>query len=132
MNSLFLENLLESNPPPPRILVYNEKTCGEGRFNFVRRKLSILLYSIKKNRDDRKLRLYTLNAVWYSSIIQYLAWEVRKLEKRLNIWIPYSTNSVECCTYWKSKFANIYLHLNWFRNLNFESVSSLWGIIFNK
>jgi hypothetical protein len=109
MNSLFLANLPESTPPP-RILVYNEKTCVEGRFNFVRWKLSILLYSIKKNRNDRKLRLYTLNAVWYSSLIQYLAWEIRKLEKRLNIWIPYSTNSVECRTYWKSKFANIYLH----------------------
>ncbi len=83
------------------ILVYNEKTCREGRFNFVRRKgvrmkhfikkywtvgkLSILLYSIKEYRNDGKSRLYTLNAVWYSSIIFGLrSKKIRKKIKYMN------------------------------------------------
>ena len=44
-------------------------------------KLSILLYSIKENRNDGKLRLYTLNAVWYSSIIPGM--RSKKIRKKI-------------------------------------------------
>ncbi len=31
MNSLFLEDLPESTPPPPPVFSYKEKTCGGGQ-----------------------------------------------------------------------------------------------------
>ncbi len=48
MNSLFLEDLPESTPPPPPVFSYKEKTCGGGRFNFVRRKGIRMKHFIKK------------------------------------------------------------------------------------